>query len=210
MLAGGCLADQARELEYEYCGPDAGRCFVDHLNTIHDPLTGLLKTHFWKHHNKQMAVIETQKCSCQYTLQHRPWCKETTSTDQPCRCGHCRQHKKGCKYIVTKCLIMKEYLSIPILGYNSGKYDLTFIITHMQKYDISPPITKTNSYMKLEYGAYAFLDAHNYVPPTCFALFILHLSFCSLTSISPLCCLSACLMILQSVIVLPIAVISCT
>ncbi|PRP72983.1 hypothetical protein PROFUN_17059, partial [Planoprotostelium fungivorum] len=34
------------------------------------------------------------------------------------------------------------------------------------KYDISPPITKTNSYMKLEYGAYAFLDAHNYVPPT--------------------------------------------
>ncbi|PRP77293.1 hypothetical protein PROFUN_05538 [Planoprotostelium fungivorum] len=36
----------------------------------------------------------------------------------------------------------------------------------MQKYDISPPITKTNSYMKLEYGAYAFLDAHNYVPPT--------------------------------------------
>ncbi|PRP73084.1 hypothetical protein PROFUN_16825 [Planoprotostelium fungivorum] len=61
---------------------------------------------------------------------------------------------------------MKEYLSIPILGFNSGKYDLTFIITHMQKYDISPPITKTNSYMKLEYGAYAFLDAHNYVPPT--------------------------------------------
>ncbi|PRP74536.1 hypothetical protein PROFUN_15668 [Planoprotostelium fungivorum] len=61
---------------------------------------------------------------------------------------------------------MKEYLSIPIIGFNSGKYDLTFIITHMQKYDISPPITKTNSYMKLEYGAYAFLDAHNYVPPT--------------------------------------------
>ena len=59
-----------------------------------------------------------------------------------------------------------EGISIPILGYNSGKYDLTFIITHMQKYDISPPITKTNSYMKLEYGAYAFLDAHNYVPPT--------------------------------------------
>ncbi|PRP81736.1 hypothetical protein PROFUN_10836, partial [Planoprotostelium fungivorum] len=148
MLAGGCLADQARDLEYEYCGPDAG----------------LLKTYFWKHHNKQMAVIESQKCSCQYTLQHRPWCKETTPTDQPCRCGHCRQHKKGCKYIVTKCLIMKEYLSIPILGFNSGKYDLTFIITHMQKYDVSPPITKTNSYMKLEYGAYAFLDAHNYVP----------------------------------------------
>ncbi|PRP73041.1 hypothetical protein PROFUN_17031, partial [Planoprotostelium fungivorum] len=120
--------------EYEYCGPDAGRHFVDHLNSIHDSLTDLLKTHFWKHHNKQMAVIETQKCSCQYTL-HRSWC---------------------CKYIVTKCLIMKEYLSIPILGYNSGKYDLTFIITCMQKYDISPPITKTNSYMKLEYGAYAF------------------------------------------------------
>ncbi|PRP72907.1 hypothetical protein PROFUN_17073, partial [Planoprotostelium fungivorum] len=36
----------------------------------------------------------------------------------------------------------------------------------MQKYDISPPIAKTNSYMKLEYGAYAFLDAHNYMPPT--------------------------------------------
>ncbi|PRP83717.1 hypothetical protein PROFUN_03872, partial [Planoprotostelium fungivorum] len=166
MLAGGCLADQARGFEYEYCGPDAGRCFVDHLNTIHDSLTGLLKTYFWKHHNKQMAVIESQKCSCQYTLQHRSWCKETTSTDQPCKCGHCRQHKKGCKYIVIKCLIMKEYLSIPIIGFNSGKYDLTFIITHMQKYDISPPITKTNSYMKLEYGAYAFLDAHNYVPPT--------------------------------------------
>ncbi|PRP73011.1 hypothetical protein PROFUN_17055, partial [Planoprotostelium fungivorum] len=151
MLAGGCLADQARGFEYEYCGPDAGRHFVDHLNSIHDTLRGLLKTYFWKHHNKQMAVIETQKCSCQYTLQHRPWCKETTPTDQPCRCGHCRQHKKGCKYIVTKCLIMKEYLSIPIQGFNSGKYDLTFIITHMQKYDISPPITKTNSYMKLEY-----------------------------------------------------------
>ncbi|PRP75210.1 hypothetical protein PROFUN_15852 [Planoprotostelium fungivorum] len=85
---------------------------------------------------QQMAVIESLKCSCQYTLQHKTWCKETTSTDQPCRCGHCRQHKKDCKYIVTKCLIMKEYLSIPILGYNSGKYDLTF--TYMQKYDISP------------------------------------------------------------------------
>ncbi|PRP74537.1 hypothetical protein PROFUN_15669 [Planoprotostelium fungivorum] len=46
MLAGGCLADQARDLEYEYC---------------------LLKTYFWNHHNKQMAVIESQKCSCQYT-----------------------------------------------------------------------------------------------------------------------------------------------
>ncbi|PRP74545.1 hypothetical protein PROFUN_16126 [Planoprotostelium fungivorum] len=104
MLAGGCLADQARGLEYENCGPDAGKHFVDHLNTIHDSLTDLLKSHFWKHHNKQMAVIESQKCSCQYTLQHRPWCKETTSTDQPYRCGHCRQHKKGCKYIVIKCL----------------------------------------------------------------------------------------------------------
>ncbi|PRP87024.1 hypothetical protein PROFUN_04760, partial [Planoprotostelium fungivorum] len=37
-------------------------------------------------------------------------------TDQPCRCGHCKEHKKGCKYIVIKCLIMKEYLSIPIIG----------------------------------------------------------------------------------------------
>ncbi|PRP72906.1 hypothetical protein PROFUN_17072, partial [Planoprotostelium fungivorum] len=75
MLAGGYLADKARDLEYEFCGPDAGKHFVDHLNTIHDSLTGLLKTHFWKHHNKQMAVIESQKCRCQYTLQHRPWCK---------------------------------------------------------------------------------------------------------------------------------------
>ncbi|PRP73228.1 hypothetical protein PROFUN_16914, partial [Planoprotostelium fungivorum] len=58
------------------------------------------------------------------------------------------------------------YQQINHADFNSGKYDLTFIITQMQKYDISPPITKTNSYMKLEYGAYAFLDAHNYVPPT--------------------------------------------
>ncbi|PRP84748.1 hypothetical protein PROFUN_07850 [Planoprotostelium fungivorum] len=27
MLAGGCLADQARNLEYEHCGPDAGKYF---------------------------------------------------------------------------------------------------------------------------------------------------------------------------------------
>ena len=60
--------------------------------------------------------------------------------------------------------IYDEYCQIPILGFNSGKYDVTFIISHMLKFPISNFIA-TSSYMKLMYRKWSFLDCRNYVPP---------------------------------------------
>lgn len=60
--------------------------------------------------------------------------------------------------------IYKEYSQIPIVGFNSGKYDMTFIISYMLKHSISNFISKGNSYMKLMYGNWSFLDCRNYVP----------------------------------------------
>eukprot|EP01124_Arcella_intermedia_P017074 TRINITY_DN2375_c0_g2_i5.p1 TRINITY_DN2375_c0_g2~~TRINITY_DN2375_c0_g2_i5.p1 ORF type:complete len:135 (-),score=35.62 TRINITY_DN2375_c0_g2_i5:573-977(-) len=54
-----------------------------------------------------------------------------------------------------------------VLGFNSGKYDMTFVVQHMINpiIPIEDIITKANSYMKLGYGDYHFMDARNYVPP---------------------------------------------
>ena len=63
---------------------------------------------------------------------------------------------------------MKPFLSlqrlkqIPILGFNSGKYDMTFIISHMKDQKIRNLITKASSYMKLTYGRWNFLDVRNF------------------------------------------------
>ena len=40
-------------------------------------------------------------------------------------------HEKGCKFKWNLSQIYKEYLQILIVGFNSGKYDITFIISYM-------------------------------------------------------------------------------
>ena len=61
--------------------------------------------------------------------------------------------------------LYNEIPKIPIFGFNSGKYDMTFIVQHFTKYPIKNLITKSNSYMKLTYGNWNFINMHNFVPP---------------------------------------------
>jgi len=84
---------------------------------------------------------------------------------EDCKCE--QDHTDNCKFQRTKINIIKDFCKIPILGFNSGKYDMTFIIQHMINplFPIGNIITKSKGYMKLGYKDYEFLDVHNYVPP---------------------------------------------
>jgi hypothetical protein len=61
-----------------------------------------------------------------------------------------------------------EFTKIPILGFNSGRYDLTFVINALAnaKYQIGKDIiSKSSGYMKLSYGKFVFLDAWHFCTP---------------------------------------------
>jgi len=86
-----------------------------------------------------------------------------------CKCGY--KHEKGCK-LRRSYSIIRDLTTIPILGFNSGRCDLTFIVKHMNKLYISDVISKGPSYLKVNYGrnsypypTWSFIDARNYVPP---------------------------------------------
>jgi hypothetical protein len=63
--------------------------------------------------------------------------------------------------------IFGEYCKIPILGFNSGKYDVNLFIKHMvnPQRPITDLITRNKSILKFDWGSYTFLDVRNYLPP---------------------------------------------
>ena len=127
----------------QYCGINAAKVFIQHLDDLHDKVVEDLQLKFKHAYKTQINDLYKKLCTCVNKKQHQP----------------------GCKAQVIMCKLYKEYLQIPIIGFNSGKYDMTFVISHMLKYDIANLITKSGSYMKLMYGSWCFLDCRNYVPP---------------------------------------------
>ena len=59
--------------------------------------------------------------------------------------------------------------TLPVLGFNSGKYDLNLIKSYLLPYlilerDIQPTvIKKANHFVSLEFGYVQFLDIHNFL-----------------------------------------------
>jgi hypothetical protein len=61
---------------------------------------------------------------------------------------------------------VSEYVHTPIIGYNSGKYDITFVIGAIDGDSTLALSDKTirngSGYMKVQLGRYQFLDAMNF------------------------------------------------
>ena len=63
--------------------------------------------------------------------------------------------------------LLKEYTTIPVVGFNSAKYDLCFVVNELDKLNlrIGRAISKVSGYMSIDLGNYRFLDVRNQVPP---------------------------------------------
>jgi len=56
-------------------------------------------------------------------------CRSLGGLQSPCNCPRTKiKHKPDCLYCKDLREIAKKYTETPIIGYNSGKYDLTFIL----------------------------------------------------------------------------------
>ena len=141
------------------------------------------------------APWEKSQCNCgSKALKHTGYCNkgyenETyDETHDKCICTLEKKHTDKCRYSQTLKSLISEATKIPILGFNSGKYDLTFVINAMRnrtgtvhrpssdatgllaqpqknKLKLGKVIPKGSGYMSTEIGKYVFLDARMYVPP---------------------------------------------
>ena len=114
---------------------------------------------------KELCKCNNKKqhdCTCEYIKQRPQLIKELK--EQKCKCNLLSTHAKDCKYKKNIKIIINEFCQIPILGFNSGKYDLTFLTKHMLNKEITNLITKSSSYLKLKYGNWMFLDVRNFIP----------------------------------------------
>ena len=95
----------------KYSGTDAAQVFIAELNKLHDTLVQELKNELHIIYQKELSMFKRKYCKC--------------SNKQ------LKYHKKKCEYNWKMKKIYDEYCQILILGFNSGKYDMTFIISHM-------------------------------------------------------------------------------
>lgn len=89
--------------------------------------------------------------------------------DTGCQCRPRKNHADKCRYRKQLRALVREFTQTPVIGYNSGKYDMTFVINAIDKATALTLSDKTIrngcGYMKVQLGNYQFLDAMNFVPP---------------------------------------------
>ena len=61
-----------------------------------------------------------------------------------CKCIFYREHSKECEFAKIRKSLLNEALTIPVIGFNSGKYDMCFVVNELDKLDmkIGPTISK--------------------------------------------------------------------
>jgi hypothetical protein len=127
---------------------EAGKFFVETLENKMGDLKKTLDESFKQTYKTQIKELFKTKCMCTKK-------KFKYQTDHESQCEGLKIYKR----------LMQEYRQTPVIGFNSGKYDLTFIIPHLKKNEIKNFISKGNQIMKLDYGIYSFIDSRNFLPP---------------------------------------------
>lgn len=135
-----------------HVGHDCAKKMMDCLVQHQKHITEALKEHMFRQYKVEWRALE----------------KEYRDKGL-CLCDGFNKHEGKCLFHMKKIQILMEYCSIPIVGFNSGKYDMTFATQCMTHNEMSlrDIITKCKGFMKLRYGDYVFLDVHNFVPPNC-------------------------------------------
>ena len=77
---------------------------------------------------------------------------------------------KKCAFQVALDALKRQFLNVPVYGFNSGRYDMTFVVKALGRTDhpkLSNVISKSAGFMKLDYGIYSFLDMWLLGTPDC-------------------------------------------
>jgi hypothetical protein len=93
---------------------------------------------FYKTHAQQLEKLEKTKCDCKTKEYiHTGWCnlyanKIQTEDDKPCQCVKKikKNHLRNCKYSTLLRSVVAEWTITPILGFNSGKYDMLNVLSY--------------------------------------------------------------------------------
>jgi hypothetical protein len=126
--------------DFKYVGLDVGKKLIDYLENIHDDMIQWKTKQFYKAHAKKLEQIEKTMCDCDSKEhQHRGFCNKyanqvQSKQDDPCCCsstGMKKRHKRKCKYSSSLRAVVAEWTITPILGFNSGKYDMCFVVNAM-------------------------------------------------------------------------------
>ena len=137
----------SENFDFKYHGKDADKKLVAHLCDIHPVVYAMKVKHFDKKYKKQISALKRKQCKCKSK----------------------NNHGTGCQFIATLNTCKRLYTNTPIVGFNSGKYDMTMVVNGLSqfetKYKIGDIITKGNGYMKLGFGKYQFIDAWNFCTP---------------------------------------------
>jgi hypothetical protein len=152
-----------------YAGEDCCKHLINTLEANQEEIVRALKKYYFEKYDKKLKILcnENCKCTCAPTEgNEKTRFPNGLKSYQPHKAPK-EVHHPNCKFVKIRGLLLrKEWAQIPIYGYGSGKYDLTFLIPHMlnPKFPVANLITRNNSYLKLSYGSFDFLDAHNLVP----------------------------------------------
>jgi hypothetical protein len=84
-----------------YCGDDSGQQLIHVLEQHMEDIKNPLKEYLFRKYRDSWSALEQKLCQC------------------PNR----QEHHDNCEFKKTRNLVVDEYVHIPILGYNSGKYE---------------------------------------------------------------------------------------
>lgn len=163
-------------------GLGAAKKFVKWLEDMQEPLKEFKEKNFWRKYQQKMNKLEAKICTCvgEPVFKHAGYCNhyanqiQNKDTDEPCCCEPHKQHNGGCAFKEARTNILGEVYRTPVIGYNSGKYDMTFVVSALAHSKLSKgpngevtmeTINRGNNYLSLNVGIYNFIDAHNFVPP---------------------------------------------
>lgn len=133
---------------------------------------------------KKSGTIErAQRCGfkqcCSIRESHSQWYNEVVEDMHQVRYQFAKQTKqdvsvgiinivkaylpkpKRCKWVSTVDSLRKQYIKVPLYGFNSPNYDMTFVVKAMGKsktVSLSNVISKASGFMSLGFGIYRFLD----------------------------------------------------
>jgi len=85
-----------------YCGPDAEKKFVEVLRKISKTVKTEIIGHMFTKYKHELSVAEEKFCNC----------------------NNQEEHIRGCKWRDIRNKVILGYGRIPILCFNSGKYDM--------------------------------------------------------------------------------------
>jgi len=98
---------------------NAGKLFVETLENKMEELKNKLDESFKQKFKLNIMELFKTKCKCMKK-------KSIYQTDHETKCEAKKIYKR----------LLQEHRQVPVIGFNSGKYDLTFIIPHLKKYEI--------------------------------------------------------------------------